>query len=143
MLCIEAFCLKACHLSTQGAPGKDGDVGAQGPSGPAVSNTRKTTLMSTVTSGSGVVPLISLIVSHYEILTITHVATYSKSYPHNALLLVISVSSDTPSHAHHQGPSGERGEQGPSGSPGFQGLPGPQGAIGETGKPGEQVLTDI
>lgn len=29
--------MKAFYLSTQGAPGKDGDVGAQGPSGPAVS----------------------------------------------------------------------------------------------------------
>lgn len=37
------MCLKACHLSTQGAPGKDGDLGAQGPSGPAVSKTHTTT----------------------------------------------------------------------------------------------------
>lgn len=56
---------------------------------------------------------------------------------------LISVSSNTLSLAHPQGPAGERGEQGPAGGPGFQGLPGPQGAVGETGKPGEQVLTDI
>lgn len=30
----------SCLLSTQGAPGKDGDVGAPGPAGPAVSKTQ-------------------------------------------------------------------------------------------------------
>lgn len=32
---------KVSPLPAQGAPGKDGDVGAQGPSGPAVSTTDK------------------------------------------------------------------------------------------------------
>lgn len=37
--CIDPVWLKVCHLSSQGAPGKDGDVGAPGPAGPAVSKT--------------------------------------------------------------------------------------------------------
>lgn len=35
---LRPICLKAlCHLPMQGAPGKDGEVGAPGPAGPAVS----------------------------------------------------------------------------------------------------------
>jgi len=45
-------CLKICCLCIQGAAGKDGDVGAPGPSGPAVSKTTKIVHAPAITPGS-------------------------------------------------------------------------------------------